>query len=318
MRQIARAAAAAAIVTLAGNAWAAQQPAPAQQGPDLSQAQIRTTDLGNRTYMLESWVNNAQNGGNMTVVVTNDGVILVDGNFAPVHDKIKAAIAAVAPNQPIKYLVNTHFHGDHTGGNVPFATQDGATLVAQDWVRYRLAAGSTNGLNGNKTPPAPAAAVPKEVYLDTRQLELGGRAAHLGHMANAHTDGDTFVYLRDANVLSTGDIVTFGRYPNIDFGNGGNIRGMIMAVDGYLNLANDNTKIVPGHGPLGNKAMLREYRTMLVSARDKVAKLVDEGKTIDQAVAAKPNAEWDTKLGMNEMQAGNFVRVVYRSLKPEG
>jgi glyoxylase-like metal-dependent hydrolase (beta-lactamase superfamily II) len=267
--------------------------------------------------MLESYVNNVQNGGNMTFAVTNDGVILVDGNFAPVHDKIKAAIAAVAPNQPVKYLINTHFHGDHTGGNAGFA-QEGVTVLAEDWVRYRLGNGTVNGLTGNRTPPAPPAALPKEVYADTKILELGGRTAHLGHPTNAHTDGDTFVYLRDANVLSTGDIVTFGRYPNIDFANGGNIRGMITAVDGYLNIANDNTKIVPGHGPLGNKAMLREYRQMLVNARDNVAKLIDAGKSIDEAVAAKPNAQWDTKLGMNEMQAGNFVRVVYRSLKPEG
>jgi cyclase len=312
-------AAASAIALASMPVLAAQQGAapapPAAQGPDLSQAQIRTTDLGNRTYMLESWLNNAQNGGNMTFAVTDEGIILVDGNFAPVHDKIVAAIKAVS-NQPIRYLVNTHFHGDHTGGNAVFATQDNATVVAQDWVRYRLAAGTTNGLTGNRTPPVPAAAVPKQVYLDVMQLPLGGRNAHLGHPANAHTDGDTFVYFRDANVLSTGDIVTFGRYPNIDFANGGNIRGMIMAVDGYLNLANDNTKIVPGHGPLGNKAMLREYRQMLVHARDSVASLIDAGKSIDEAVAAKPNAEYDAKYNMNEMQAGNFVRVVYRSLKP--
>ena len=310
-------AAASAVALASLPVLAAQQGAApaAQQGPDFSQAQIRTTDLGNRTYMLESWLNNAQNGGNMTVAVTNEGIILVDSNFGLVHDKIVAAIRAVSP-QPIRYLVNTHFHGDHVGGNAPFATQDNATVVAHDGVRYRLSAGTTNGLTGNRTPPAQPAAIPKQVYLDVMQLQLGGRTAHLGHPVDAHTDGDTFVYLRDANVLATGDIVTFGRYPNIDFANGGNINGMIRAVDSYLNIANDQTKIVPGHGPLGNKADLRAYRQMLVQARDRVAKLIDEGKSIDDAVAAKPNGDYDTRFNANEMQAGNFVRVVYRSLKP--
>jgi glyoxylase-like metal-dependent hydrolase (beta-lactamase superfamily II) len=138
----------------------------------------------------------------------------------------------------------------------------------------------------------------------------------VGHPVGAHTDGDSFVYLADANVLATGDIVTFGRYPNIDFANGGHIDGMIRAVDNYIQMTNDNTKVVPGHGPLGTRAMLREYRTMLQTSRDRVQRLIAEGKTIDEAVAAKPNADSDARFNMNEMQAGNFVRVIYRSLKP--
>jgi glyoxylase-like metal-dependent hydrolase (beta-lactamase superfamily II) len=283
--------------------------ASAQHQPDFSQVQIKTTDLGNRTYMLEG------QGGNITVAVGDDGIIMVDGEFAPLHDKIKAAITAVS-KQPIKYLVNTHFHGDHTGGNEPFG-KDGAIVVAHQNVKTRLAEGTTNGLNGTKTPPVPAAALPAQVYTDALTLQVKGRTAQLKHIANAHTDGDTYVYFTDANVLATGDIVTFQRYPNIDFANGGNVKGVLAGVDTYLKLANDNTKIVPGHGALGTKADLMAYRTLIQTARDRVAKLIADGKSEADAVAAKPLAELDAKVGANEMASANFVRVIYNSLKPK-
>jgi cyclase len=285
--------------------WAA--PALAQEQPDFSKVEIKTTDLGHHTYMLEG------QGGNITVAVADDGVIMVDGEFAPLHDKIKAAIAKLT-NQPIRYLVNTHFHGDHTGGNAPFA-KDGTVVVAHANVKKRLAEGSVNGLNGNKTPPASPDALPAKTYTGSMTLKLKGRTAVLHHIANAHTDGDTYVWFKDANVLSTGDTVTMGRYPNIDFANGGNIKGMIAATDAYLKLANGQTKIVPGHGELANKAMVVQYRAMLVDARDRMAKLVKAGKTEDEVVAAKPFADYDTKLGATPQQSTNFIRVVYHSLK---
>ena len=185
---------------------------------------MKTTDLGHRTYMIEGM------GGNITAAVGDDGVIMVDGQFAPLHDKIKAAVAAIS-KEPIRYLVNTHFHGDHTGGNEGFA-KDGAVVTAHENVAKRLSAGTTNGLTGAKTPPAPQGAIPTRTYTTEMTLQVGGREAALKHFANAHTDGDTYVYFADANVLSTGDIVTLGaRYPNIDFANGGTIDGMIAATD---------------------------------------------------------------------------------------
>jgi glyoxylase-like metal-dependent hydrolase (beta-lactamase superfamily II) len=147
-------------------------------------------------------------------------------------------------------------------------------------------------------------------------LKLDGRTAKLGHPTHAHTDGDTYVWFADANVLSTGDIFTNGRYPNIDFANGGNIKGMIAGVDTYLKLANDKTKIVPGHGAVAGKAELQAYRVMLVAARDRVAKLIKAGKSEQETVAANPMADYSAKLGMNEQQSTNFTRVVYNSLKP--
>jgi glyoxylase-like metal-dependent hydrolase (beta-lactamase superfamily II) len=300
-------AAVATIMALSGPAFAQQPPASAPPSPDFSKVEIKTTDLGSNCYMLEG------EGGNITVAVANDGIIMVDGQYAPLHDKIKAAIAAIS-KQPIKYLINTDFHGDHTGGNELFA-KDGVIVVSQINVRNRLAAGTTNGLTRAKTPPAPQAALPSDTYTNFFKIRLKGRIADLKHIANAHTDGDTYVWFKTANVLSTGDTFTNGRYPDIDYANGGNIKGMIAATDAYLKLANARTKIVPGHGPLADRAALTEYRTMLVSARDRMAKLVKDGKSEDDVVALRPFADLDAKWAPTELASKNFIRVVYRSLE---
>jgi cyclase len=296
----------ATMMWLAGPAIAQQQPPAAPPPPDFSKVEIKTTDLGDNVYMLEG------QGGNITVAVAKDGIIMVDGQYAPLHDKIKAAISAIS-NEPIKYLINTHYHGDHTGGNEPFA-KDGVTVVSEINVKNRLAAGTTNGLTGAKVPPAPAGALPTRTYTGAYHIRLRGRVADLKHIANAHTDGDTYVWFKAANVLSTGDTFTNGRYPNIDFANGGNIRGMIAATDAYMKLTNTKTRIVPGHGPLADKAALTEYRTMLVTARDRMAKLVKEGKSEDDMVAAKPFADLDAKWAPTDLASKNFIRVVYHSL----
>jgi glyoxylase-like metal-dependent hydrolase (beta-lactamase superfamily II) len=305
----------ATLMLLSGAAFAQQTPPaapPAVPPPvDFSKVEIKTMDLGDNVYMFIG------QGGNITVAVAKDAIIMVDGQFAPLHDKIKAAIATVSP-LPIKYLINTHFHGDHTGGNESFA-RDGAIIVADPNVKARLAAGTTNGLTGAKTPPAPEGALPTKTYSNRFKIILPGRAAELKHIANAHTDGDTYVWFKTANVLSTGDTFTSDRYPNIDFANGGNIKGMIAAADVYLKLTNAKTRIVPGHGPIADKAKLTEYRAMLVTARDRMAKLVKDGKSEDDVVAAKPFADLDAKWAPTELAGKNFIRVVWHSLadKPE-
>ena len=297
----------ATMMVLSGPVLAQQQPpAASPPPPDFSKVEIKTSDLGDNVYMLEG------QGGNITVAVAKNGIIMVDGEFAPLHDKIKAAIEAIS-KQPIKYLVNTHFHGDHTGGNEPFA-RDGVTVISEINVRNKLAAGTTNGLTGVKTPPAPQGALPSKTYTGAFKIRLSGRVADLEHIANAHTDGDTYIWFKTANVLSTGDTFTNGRYPNIDFANGGNIKGMIAATDVYLKLTNAKSRIVPGHGPLADRAALMEYRTMLITARDRMTKLVKEGKSEDDVVAAKPFADLDAKWAPTELASKNFIRVVYHSL----
>jgi glyoxylase-like metal-dependent hydrolase (beta-lactamase superfamily II) len=302
MTRITLAALAATTMLIAGNA-------NAQESVDWNKIEIKTTDLGNKTYRLEG------QGGNITVAVGTDGIIMVDTQFAPLHDKIAAAIKAISP-LPIKYVINTHFHGDHTGGNEGFQ-KDGAIVVAQDNIRIRLAAGTTNGTSGNKAPPVPAGAIPKQTYVGgSMTLEVGGRKAVLTHINNAHTDGDTWVYFEDANVIATGDVMNNNkRYQQVDYANGGDIRGMVRATDTWLKLANDQTKVVTGHGPLANKADIATYNAMVKTARERVEKLFNEGKTEDQVLAANPLADLNKTWAANEQAGVNFLKQVYNSFK---
>ena len=290
-------------------AFAQQPPAGPPVGPDWSKIEVKTVDLGNRTYMLQGF------GGNTTIAVGEDGVIMVDGQFPQMYDKLKAAIAGVA-QQPVRFLVNTHYHRDHVGGNAPFS-KNGAVVVAHENVRKRLSEGTTMTVPEVKYTPAPEEALPSMTHKDGMTLQVKGRAAQLKHPLNAHTDGDTFVYFADANVLSTGDTVATGRYPNIDFANGGSLKGMIAASDLYLALANDGTKIVPGHGPLTTKAQLAEYRAMLSTVRDRMLALIKDGKSETEIYAAKPFADFDARFKSNEQASANWMRVVYASVKSE-
>src|SRR2546430_12054639 len=188
------------LAALAGVAVIVTGPAYAQQQVDWEKIQIKTTDLGNKTYRLEG------QGGNITVAIGSDGILMVDTQFAPLSDKIKAAIKAISP-LPIKNAILTHFHGDHTGGVANFQ-KDGVVAIAQDNIRVRLLAGTTNGTTGNKTAPLSGDAIPKQTFVGgVKTIEVGGRKVELHHVYNAHTDGDTWVYFPDANVLCTGDVM---------------------------------------------------------------------------------------------------------------
>ena len=240
---------------------------------------------------------------------------MVDTQFAPLHDKIVAAVKAISP-LPIKYIINTHFHGDHTGGNEAFQ-KDGAIVIAQDNIRLRLSAGTTNGTSGQKTPPAAAGALPKQTYVGgSMTIEVGGRKAILSHINNAHTDGDTWVYFPDANVISTGDVMNnLKRYQQVDYANGGDIRGMVTGTDIFLRQADESTKVVVGHGPLATKADIAEYNAMATTARDRVEKLFKEGKSEEEVVAANPLADLNKTWAANEQAGVNFLKQVYNSFK---
>jgi cyclase len=293
---------AAATVAFAGSAFA-------QQPIDFTQVGIKTIDLGKDTYRLEGA------GGNITVAVGSDGLIVVDSQFAPLYDKIKAAITAISP-LPVKYLITTHYHGDHTGGVERFQN-DGAIGVAQDNIRVRLAAGTINGITGNKTAPRPEAGIPKRTYIGgSTSIETGGRKALLTHVNNAHTDGDTFVYFADANVLATGDLLSnTKRYQSIDFANGGDIRGVIKAMDALLAVANGDTKVVTGHGRPATRADIEEYKAMLLVAHERVEKLFNDGKSEEEVMAAQPLKDLDAKWAANETAAAAFLKMVYNSYK---
>ena len=282
----------------------------AQGQPDFSKVEMKVTPLGNNVYMLEG------QGGNITAAVGDDGVIQVDGEFAPLHDKIKAAVDKVSGGKPIKYLVNTHFHGDHTGGNAPFA-KDGTTIVAHQNLALRLEHGSTNGMSGAKTAPVEKMAIPTKTYTtEGLQLMVDGQTATVNHPPSAHTDTDSYVYFPRANVIATGDVVSTGeRYVTIDYANGGSINGIISTVEIYLKLGNDQTKYVPGHGALATKADIQRYHDMLVRVRDSVQGEIKAGKTEEQALADKPLAPIGAQLHTNQMADDNMVKMVYRSLK---
>ena len=282
------------------------------QRPDPSPAQIKTTDFGRKTYMLEG----LGGSGNVLVVVGDDGIIMVDAELEPLHDKLKVAVTKQS-NLPIKYLVDTHFHGQQTGGNAPFH-REGAVIVAQDNVRVRLLAGTTNGLNHSKSAPAHPDAIPTETYVGgTKTVAVRGREALLTHATNAHTDGDSWIYLADADVIFTGDLFyNNGRYPMIDYANGGDIRGMVRANEDFLRLARADTKIASSRGgAVAGRAQVAEFRDMLTTARDRMAAMVGKGMTEEEALAAKPFADLDAKWAVDERDSVNFIRVAYNSFK---
>ncbi len=304
---------AAANLLFAGVAWRSKRAAPCSPPPplvDWDKIQIKTTDLGNNTYLLEG------QGGNITVAVGNrrhhHGGRPVSRR-SPTRSRRRSGRSRRCR---CKYLVNTHYHGDHTGGNENFA-KDGVIIVAHDNIRARLAGGTKNGLTGALLRRARLRRLPKETYFGgSRVLEVGGRKAQLTHIANAHTDGDTWVYFADANVLATGDTLNnLKRYQNIDFANGGDVRGMIRAMDTLSEGRKRQHQGRSGHGPLATKADIVEFREMLVTSRDRIEKLVNEGKTEQEVIDLKPLADLDAKWASTPQQAAAHTRNVYNSFQ---
>ena len=241
--------------------------------------EIRTTKVAEDVYALQGA------GGNLGLVVGDNGAFLIDDQYAPLTDKIKATVAEVT-DQPIRFVFNTHWHGDHTGGNENMSDA-GALIVAHDNVRKRMSAGQFMEFFERDVPPSPAGALPVVTFNDQVTFHLGGHTVHAIHVPNAHTDGDAIVHLDEANTIHTGDIVFYGLYPFIDYGSGGSLGGMIQATDRILDLSNDDTAIITGHGgPVIDKSELRDYRDMLSTVHERLqALIVDAGKTLDEVQA---------------------------------
>jgi glyoxylase-like metal-dependent hydrolase (beta-lactamase superfamily II) len=270
--------------------------APAAQPPDFSKVEIKTTKLSPTFYVLEG------QGGAIGVLVGADGVFMVDSQFAPLSDKIAAAIRQIS-DRPIKFMVNTHVHGDHTGGDENFAKM-GVTIIARDELRARLAAPAS----GPK--PAPAA-LPIVTYKGGMTVHMNGEDVQLIAVPAAHTDGDTMVKFPNADVIMTGDFYRSAGFPNIDRANGGTLNGMLAGLQAVVDAAGPATKIVPGHGAIVDKNAVAAHRQMIIAIRDKVAALVKQGKTQQEVIAAKPTSEYDSKVPQAGTTGERFVGQLY-------
>jgi glyoxylase-like metal-dependent hydrolase (beta-lactamase superfamily II) len=276
------------------------------QAPAAQDVQVTVTKLAGNVYAVDG------QGGRISALVGTDGVFLVDAQFPQVTEKIVAALKTVSDGR-VKMIVNTHVHGDHTGGNENFGKM-GAVIMARPLLRARLMKPAP-GANGQTPPSAPAAALPVVTYDQPLTLQFDGEEVRIVPLPPSHTDGDTAVKFVTADVLATGDVFRSIGFPNIDRTNGGTLKGLIESMDTFISLAGPNTKVVPGHGDVTNRAGLVAHKEVIITVRDRVAKGIQEGKTVEQIVASKPTADLDQKVGLASTSADRFVQQLYAELR---
>ena len=272
---------------------------------DFSKVEIKVVPVRGNLYMLSG------GGGNVGVCTGADGVFMIDDKYAPLTDKIKAAVATIS-DRPIRFVINTHLHGDHTGGNESLAAA-GAVVVAHANVRRRMSGIQLSATLKDTIPAAPAGALPIVTFESDVVFHVNGDEIRVRHVPRAHTDGDAIVIFRTADAIHMGDLFFNGFYPRIDVGSGGSIDGMVAGADQVLAMLKDSTIVIPGHGPLGDRAALKAYRDMLAGVRDQ-AKATFKGRTREQFVAAKPTAEWDAKWGGGFMKPDVFAGQLWDDL----
>ncbi len=276
------------------------------QAPDFSKVEIKETKISANFYTLDG------QGGTIGVLAGPEGVLMVDSQFAPLSEKIAAAVRKIS-DKPIRFLINTHVHGDHTGGNENFAKM-GVTLLSREQLRARLEKPSPTPA-GAPGKPAPPAALPMVTYDGPLTIRMNGETVSVIPIPVAHTDGDTLVKFQVADVIMTGDFYRSVGYPNIDRANGGSLKGMVDGLSNVVNLAGPSTKIIPGHGPIVDKTAVAAHRDMIIALRDKVAKLAQQGMTLEQVTASKPTSEFDGKMQGAGTTGERFVGQVYAEVR---
>lgn len=294
-----------ATVLLAAAVRIEAQPAPASV-PDFSKVEIKTTPLADDFYTLEG------QGGTISVLTGADGVLLVDSQFAPLTEKLVAAIKKIS-DKPIRFLVNTHVHGDHTGGNENFAKL-GVLIFSRDQLRERLQHPAP-GPDGSPGKPARPGALPVVTYDGPVTIHVDGEDVHLIPIRSAHTDGDTLISFPGHDILAVGDYFRSTGYPFVDRNNGGTLAGLLAGLDDTIKRAGPNTKVIPGHGPIVDRTALIAQREMVIAVRDRVETLVSQGKSLDEVIAAKPTASFDAQVPQSAQTAERFVRWVYAEVK---
>jgi glyoxylase-like metal-dependent hydrolase (beta-lactamase superfamily II) len=272
------------------------------QGRDWSKVEIKAEKVSGSVYMLTGA------GGNIGLSVGDDGIVVIDDQYAPLAPRIEAAMKAIA-DKPVRFIINTHYHPDHTGGNEYFGQK--GTLVAHDNVRKLLESGTT--VRGTAFPPQPKGALPIVTFNDTLTLHLNGEDIRAVHVPPGHTDGDAVIWFTKSNVVHMGDDFFNGIFPVIDLDNGGSVQGVIAAVEKVLPLIPDDAKVIPGHGPLSDKAGLKKFVEVMKGTSAAVQKGIAAGKTVEQLKTEKVLEPWDA-WGQGFIKADAFIETLYKSL----
>jgi len=271
---------------------------------DFSKVEIKATKVAGSVYMITGA------GGNIGASIGDDGIVVVDDQFAPLAPKIEAALKLITP-KPVRFILNTHYHGDHTGGNEYFGARS-TPIIAHENVRKRLASGTT--AHGNTNPPAPAAALPVITFNDSVTVHINGEDVRAIHVPHGHTDGDSVIWFTQSNVVHMGDNFFNGTYPFVDRENGGSVLGMLADVDHVVATIPDDAKVIPGHGALSDKKGLRAFAAMLRGTTAAVEAAMAAGKSVDQMKSDKILAAWDATWGAGWIKSDEWIDTVYSEL----